>query len=508
MTSRWSRRALILTAAGLATARVAAAGGLESGRSTSLDPFALGVASGDPDQDGFVLWTRLSADGQLLDAPAIPVAYEIATDETFRRIVRRGKAAASPALAHAVHVEVAGLEPGRPYWYRFHALGATSAVGRAITAPVRATSARLAVTSCQHFEMGWFTPYRDLVAAQPDLVIQLGDYIYENSYANQPKVRTFDAPEPMDLDGYRRRYALYKSDLDLRAAHAIAPWVVTWDDHEVENDYADLANLKALDPAVFAQRRAAAYQAYFEHMPVRPSLWARPGGPRLYRHLAWGDLFSLPVLDGRQYRSNQACNPARLSGNKARADCAEIDAPNRTMLGRTQEAWLSSRLAAETRPWTLLAQQTVVARLETPDGVMSDQWDGYGPARDRLIADLRKPSVRNAVALSGDIHSFWVNDLKADFRDAASPVVGTEIVTACLAGSRTPHARFGDAEARNPHVRYSELDHSGYALLEVTPKTLHVDLRASDDQTVAASPIRSMARFVVESGQPGAKNAG
>jgi alkaline phosphatase D len=508
VTPNWSRRTLIIAASGLALARASAARGLETRRSATTDPFALGVASGDPNQDGFVLWTRLSAGGQPLDAPAVPVTWEIALDETFRRIVRHGRAAASPALAHAVHVEVAGLEPGRSYWYRFHALGATSAVGRAVTAPLRATSARLAVTSCQHFEMGWFTPYRDLVDAQPDLVLQLGDYIYENSYANQPKVRTFGAPEPTDLDGYRRRYALYKSDPDLRAAHQIAPWVVTWDDHEVENDYADLANLKALDPAAFAQRRAAAYQAYFEHMPLRPSLWAQPGGPRLYRHLAWGDLFSLPVLDGRQYRSNQACNPLHQSGNKARAACAEIDAPDRTMLGAPQEAWLSSRLAAETRPWTLLAQQTVVARLDTPEGVMIDQWDGYGAARAKLMADLRRPSVRNPVVLSGDIHSFWVNDLKADFKDEAGPVVGTEIVTACLAGARTPKARFGDAMNRNAHVRYSELDRSGYALLDVTPKTLSVDLRASDDQTANASPVRSMARFVVESGRPGAKNAG
>ena len=508
MTTQWSRRTLIVAASGLALARATAAHGLEVGRSAPTNPFALGVASGDPSQDGFVLWTRLTAGGQPLDAPAIPVTYEIALDETFQRIARRGRVVAAPALAHAVHVELADLKPGRPYWYRFHALGATSEVGRAVTAPVSAISARLAVTSCQHFEMGWFSPYRDMVAAQPDLIVQLGDYIYENSYANQSKVRAFDAPEPTDLEGYRRRHALYKSDPDLRAAHRVAPWVVTWDDHEVENDYADLTNLKALDPVVFARRRAAAYQAYFEHMPVRPSLWTRPGGPQLYRHLAWGDLFSLPVLDGRQYRSNQACNPARQSGNKARAACAEIDAPDRTMLGQAQETWLSSHLAAETRPWTLLAQQTVVAHLETPEGVMSDQWDGYSPARDRLMSDLRRPSVRNPVVLSGDIHSFWVNDLKADFKDLASPVVGTEIVAPCLAGSRTPHARFGDAQARNPHVRYSELDHSGYVLLEVTPRTLHVDLRASDEQTLAASPVRSMARFVVESGRPGAKNAG
>ena len=508
MTPLWSRRALIAAASSLALARTSAAQGLEAARSASANPFALGVASGDPGLDGFVLWTRLTAPGgQSLDAPAVPVTYEIAADDGFRAVVRRGRVAASPALAHAVHVEVAGLRPGRPYWYRFHALGATSEVGRAVTTPVHAASARLAVTSCQHFELGWFGAYRDIVAAQPDLILQLGDYIYESSYAQFPKVRTFDGPEPIDLDGYRRRHALYKSDPDLRAAHRAAPWVVTWDDHEVENDYANLANLKALDPVLFARRRAAGYQAYFEHMPVRPSLWTHPGGPRLYRNLAWGDLFSLPVLDGRQYRSNQACNPLRQSGNRAQVRCPDLDAPDRTMLGQAQEEWLSSNLIAETRPWTLLAQQTVMARLETPEGVMSDQWDGYGAARDRLIADLRKPSVRNPVALSGDVHAFFVNDLKPDFQDPRAPVIGTEIVTTCLAASHAPKARFGDARGRNPHVRYAELDHAGYALLDITPGAMRIDLRAVNDQTDPASKVTSLARFAIEAGRAGAQVA-
>jgi alkaline phosphatase D len=492
----------------LALARTSAAQGLEAARPAITNPFTLGVASGDPASDGFVLWTRLTGPGgERLDAPALPVTYEIAEDDSFRSVVRRGRVAASPALAHAVHVEVAGLRPGRPYWYRFQAMGATSEVGRAVTAPIHAASARLAVTSCQHFELGWFGAYRDIVAAEPDLILQLGDYIYENSYAHFPKVRAFDGPEPTDLDGYRRRHALYKSDPDLRAAHRAAPWVVTWDDHEVENDYADLANLKALDPAVFARRRAAAYQAYFEHMPVRPSLWARAGGPQLYRNLAWGDLFSLPVLDGRQYRSNQACNPSRQSGNRAQTQCPDLDAAGRTMLGQAQEQWLSSTLAAETRPWTVLAQQTVMARLDTPDGVMSDQWDGYSAARDRLFADLRRPSVRNPVVLSGDIHAFFVNDLKPDFHDPKSPVIGTEIVTTCLAASHAPKARFSGSRSRNPHVRYADLDHAGYALLDITPGAMRIDLRAVGDQTDPASKVSSLARFAVDAGKAGAQVA-
>jgi len=498
-----TRRAVMTASTSLFLARATAAQGLEVRRTTPAEPFAMGVASGDPSTDGFVLWTRLSAGGARLHAPSVPVAYEIAEDEAFRRIVRRGRRAATPALGHSLHVEVSGLRPGRTYWYRFHALGAVSPVGRTTTAPEHAGRARIAVSSCQHFELGWFTAYRDMVAAQPDLIVQLGDYIYENSYAQFPKVRAFDAPEPVDLDGYRRRHAIYKSDPDLREAHRLAPWIVTWDDHEVENDYADLANLKALDPAVFARRRAAAYQAYFEHLPVRPSLWARPGQPRLYRRLAWGDLVSLPVLDGRQYRSPQACNPPGQSGNRPRRDCPAVAAPDRSMLGATQEAWLDETLKAERGRWTLLAQQTVVAQIETPEGVMSDQWDGYAAARDRLMHGLAGPSVRNAVVLSGDIHAFMVNDLRTGRPD--TPPVATELVTSCLAASHAPKARYGEVHALNDHVRFADIERSGYTLIEATPQKLDVDLRAVSDQADPQGVTQSLARFVIEDRRPGAQ---
>lgn len=496
-----SRRAVITASTGLFLARATAARGLEVRRDATSDPFAMGVASGDPSTDGFVLWTRLAPGGQPLDAPAVPVAYEVAEDEGFRRIVRRGRRPASPALGHALHVEIQGLRAGRTYWYRFHALGAVSPVGRTATAPEHAERARIAVSSCQHYELGWFAAYRDMIAAQPDLIVQLGDYIYENSYAQFSKVRRFDAPEPTDLDGYRRRHAIYKSDPDLREAHRLAPWVVTWDDHEVENDYADLDNLKGLDPAVFARRRAAAYQAYFEHLPVRPSLWARPDGPRLYRRLACGDLISLPVLDGRQYRSGQACNPPGQSGNRARRDCPALAAPDRTMLGRAQEAWLDEILKAERGRWTLLAQQTVVAPIETPDGVMSDQWDGYAAARDRLMRSLTRPSVRNPVVLSGDIHAYMVNDLRIGRPDA--PPVATELVTTCLAASHAPKARYGEVRDQNPHVRFADIERSGYTLIEATPKRLEVDLRAVADQTDRDGVAHSLARFTIEDQRPG-----
>lgn len=498
-----SRRAAMAASAGLFLARATAADGLEMRRTSPADPFAMGVASGDPSTDGFVLWTRLSAGGAPLEAPSVPVAYEIAEDEAFRRIVRRGRSAATPALAHAIHVEVEGLRSGRTYWYRFHALGAVSPIGRTATTPEHAERARIAVSACQHFELGWFAAYRDMIAAQPDLIVQLGDYIYENSYAQFPKVRAFDAPEPVDLEGYRRRHAIYKSDADLREAHRLAPWVVTSDDHEVENDYADLANLKGLDPAAFARRRAAAYQAYFEHLPVRPSLWARPDRPRLYRRLAWGDLVSLPVLDGRQFRSGQACNPPGQSGNRPRRDCSALAAPERTMLGAAQEAWLDETLKAGKGRWTLLAQQTVVAQIETPDGLMSDQWDGYAAARRRLMRSLTRPSVRNAVVLSGDIHAFMVNDLRAGGADG--PAVATELVTTCLAASHAPQARYGDVQVRNPEVRFADIERSGYTLIDATPRRLEIDLRAIADQSDRRASATSLARFGIEDGRPGAQ---
>lgn len=218
---RWHRRALLIAMGGLA---VTPSVMLDAHARTDADPFGLGVASGDPATDGFVIGTRLvGPNAAPLQAATVAVRYDIATDPQFRAIVRRGRGGAYPERAHAVHVEIEGLPSGRPYWYRFHALGATSAIGRAVTSPVIAERLRLAVTSCQHWEQAWFGAYRNIVAAEPDLVIQLGDHIYEQSYPDLPRVRSFGSPEPRDLQGYRQRHALYKTDPDLQAAHRAAP---------------------------------------------------------------------------------------------------------------------------------------------------------------------------------------------------------------------------------------------------------------------------------------------
>ena len=469
--------------------------GVDVGARTDTDPFALGVASGDPAQDGFVIWTRLIGPGaEPLAAAPVAVRYEIAADPLFRRPVRAGYAIAHPERAHAVHVELGGLAAGRPYWYRFHALGATSPVGRAVTVPHLADRLRLAITSCQHWEQGRFGVYRDIVAAEPDLILQLGDYIYEQSYPDSVRVRSFGAPEPRDLDGYRRRHALYKTDADLQAAHRACPWVTTWDDHEVLNDYANLANRDGLPPALFAPRRAAAYQAYFEHLPIRPSRWLQRPAPRLYRAVDWADLASISVLDTRQYRSPPPCAAPDVARNVRLDHCAEAARPDRTIMGAQQERWLGARLAAEHRPWTLIAQQVFFAPLwldGAHSATFSDQWDGYAANRDRVLAALAQPAVRNPVVLSGDVHSFWINDLD----DRRGRAIGNEIVTSALGAASPPKGRFGAAQANNPHIRFSDVEHAGYVLVDIDRTALHADVRVIADRGDANSPVRSLRRF-------------
>jgi alkaline phosphatase D len=491
---QWHRRAVLGAMVALAATPAIA---IDRGARGDTDPFALGVACGDPDTDGFVLWTRLVGAGAVpLAAGAAVVRFEISADPAFRRIVRTGMGAAHPQRAHAVHVEVTGLAAGRPYWYRFHALGATSPVGRAATVPHLADRLRLAVTSCQHWEQAHFGAYRDIVAAAPDLILQLGDYIYEQSYPDLPRVRRFGAPEPRDLDGYRARYALYRTDPDLQAAHRACPWVVTWDDHEVLNDYARLANREALPPALFAPRRAAAYQAYFEHMPIRPSRWRGRASPRLYRAVDWADLVSLSVLDTRQYRSAPPCAAPNVARNVRLDACAEAASPARTIMGGAQERWLTTRLAGETRPWTLVAQQVFFAPLWL-DGArrstFSDQWDGYAANRDRVLRDFRRPSVRNPIVLSGDVHSFWANDLRGPSGEA----LGGEIVTSALAAASPPPGRFGDVARNNPHVRFYDTDHAGWVRIDIDRKTMQADMRMIADRTAADSIVRSAATFAM-----------
>ena len=518
MSAALSRRTLLTRAAWVAGAALVPAALTERayGAVTADDPFTLGVASGEPAPAGVVLWTRLAPrpddpDGGL-PPRSIPVGWEVADDPDFRRIAARGRTLAGPAAGHAVHVEVDHLRPGREYFYRFHALGAVSPVGRTLTAPepgAEPARLRLAFASCQKYEAGFFAAHRYLAADRPDLVLFLGDYIYEQDPGSKDAVRLHRNPEPTDLAGYRIRYATYRSDPMLQAAHAVAPWMVIWDDHEVENDYGadrdqDFNAKWDGDPAAFLRRRAAAYQAYFEHMPLRRR--ARPVGPDmlLHRSLDWGRLAQMQFVDDRQHRAVRACLPASAGRGKLIPDCPERRDPARSMLGATQERWLLGALAASRAHWNLLAQQTLFApmALPSPDGGRawsSDGWDGYPATRERIVNRWREARVSNPVVLGGDVHAFAVAEVRAgpDEPVAAPCFVGGSI------SSLGPDAAMGERlKALNPHIRRYDGTVRGYGLAELTREATMVAFRRLADARRADSELLPSETYALEAGRP------
>lgn len=473
------------------------------------NPFSLGIASGYPHPTGFVLWTRLAGE---LDPVAFPVRWEVAADEGMRNVVASGTAEASPDWAHSVHVEPKGLEPERWYWYRFRAGDAQSPIGRTRTAPsTNASPERLqfAFASCQHFEQGFFGAYRHIVADAPDLVAFLGDYIYESSWGRD-HVRAHTGGEPYTLDDYRARYALYKSDPDLQAAHAACPWIVTWDDHEVDNDYADDRPEDGMPKERFLARRAAAYRAYYEHMPLPERM--KPNGPdmRIYTQLGWGNLARFYVLDDRQYRSWQACPRTGRRGGSNTVNVAECEAlanPDRSMLGRAQERWLSGAFARSGARWNLLAQQTPMAQFDQLPGAgrraWTDGWDGYPAARARLFDALLEHRVANPLVLGGDVHSFNVSDLKRDFDDPSSPAIASEFVCTSITSQAWAQERLNAFLPDNPHMKLVDSRFRGYVRMQVGAKETRADLRAMASVATADAACGTLASFVVEDGRPG-----
>jgi alkaline phosphatase D len=515
-----SRRDFLRATAGLAAAATPWPRLLAQPRFGS-DPFTLGVASGYPTPAGVVLWTRLApesrTDGGTPDA-AINVGWEVAADEAFREIVRKGTELAVPRWGHSVHAEVAGLEPARRYYYRFHAGGAVSAVGRTRTTPAPGAAMdrlRFAYASCQHYEQGWYCAYRHMAAEDLDLVIHLGDYIYESSWGRN-HVRKHDTglEEPITLDEYRNRYALYKSDPDLRAAHAAFPWLVTWDDHEVDNDYAADRSQDRDLPAAFLRRRAAAYQAYYEHMPLPQRM--RPAGPdmRIYSHVDFGALARLHVLDDRQYRSPQACpRPGRGGSNVVRAaDCPELFDPTRTMLGAAQESWFDEGMAGSQARWNVIAQQTVMSQIDRAPGpglaFWTDGWDGYPAARARLLKSLSQPRVANPLVIGGDVHMFVVADIKADYEDPKTPVLATEFTGTSITSQGLSPKTLEAWRADNSHVRFGNSTLRGYTTIELSPARCTARLRTVTSVADRDSPISTLATFVVEDGRRGAQREG
>lgn len=491
-----------------------APGSLAAFVSKGRNPFSLGVASGYPSPDGMVLWTRLAPQPTLagggMPPASVPVVWEIAENAGFGSIAASGVYETTPDWAHSVHVEPTGLLPGRDYWYRFHVGDATSPVGRTRTAP--ATSAaperlRFGLGSCQHYEQGWFVAYRHVAADALDLFVHVGDYIYESSWGKQ-HVRKHATAEPFSLDDYRCRYALYKSDPDLQAAHASCPWLVIWDDHEVDNDYAADRSQDGDDPAVFLARRAAAYKAYYEHMPLRRCMAPAGSRMRLHGRAAHGGLALFHLLDDRQYRSPQPCRDSGRNGQVLAGGCRSRGDPRATMLGRAQERWLQSGLAVSDARWNFVTQQTLMARADFASGpetwLLNDSWDGYPAARQRLLDDLVTRGVANPVVLGGDLHSFWVTDLKADFSDPRSPTLATEFVTTSITSDPVPERYNRRAMEINPHVRLALGTHRGYLRLDVTPERLTADLRGVDSVVDPDSDCKTLVTYVVEDGQPGA----
>ena len=481
----------------------------DRGPSFSADPFALGVASGDPSPDGFVLWTRLAPDplnGGGLSGD-VGVRWEVAGDEGFRQLVQSGTATAPAELAHSVHVEVTGLEADRWYWYRFLAGDAVSTAGRARTMPTPESMPErlsLAFASCQHYETGFYTAYEHMAAEHPDLVFHLGDYIYEGPA--RPRIRAHRGEELASLEDYRNRYALYRSDPDLQLAHAACPWIVTWDDHEVDNNYAaDISEQPDVRREAFLQRRARAYQAYYEHMPLRVSQLPQGPSMRLYRKLSFGRLAQFTVLDTRQYRTDQPC------GDRTQPPCEGASDPTATLLGDDQRSWLFNALSESSAEWNVIPQQVMMAQVDRMPGddvrYSMDQWPGYAASRDRLLGFVAERRVRNPVILTGDIHSNWVNDLLLDFGDPASPVVATEFVGTSISssGDGGPNTEYAEGVMRdNPFVKLQNAQR-GYVSCEVTPGRWTARYSVLDRVSVRGAPRQTLAEFAVEAGRPGAQ---
>jgi alkaline phosphatase D len=471
----------------------------------SANPFAAGVASGDPTRDGIVLWTKLIAgpDGEReWQRSAVDVSWEMASDERMQRIVRRGTTQALPELGHSVHADVMGLDANRWYWYRFRAGSAESPIGRTKTAPSNPTDRiRFAFASCQLYQGGYYTAYQGMVREELDAVVFLGDYIYESS--GGAGARRVTTAEPKTLDGYRERYALYRSDEHLREAHRLFPWIITWDDHEVQDNYAGEIPKEGQPREGFLERRAAAYQAHYEWMPMPKA--SRPKGPneQLYRTLPFGPLANFIVLDGRQYRSDQPC------GDGIKTPCADFMA-ERTMLGQEQEAWLDRQLRGSRSQWNILANQVRMAAVDQARGdeptYAMDAWAGYETGRRRITASIENSKVRNPVVITGDIHSNWVCDLKMDYNQQNAPVVATELIGTSISsgGDGSDSNPNGDAQvARNPHVKFYN-NQRGYVRCEVTSQSLSADFRVVEKVSVPESPISTRASFIVENGRPGA----
>ena len=523
--TRISRRVLLRTGGS------AAAGLFMLGRAASsaaappwdqVNPFTLGVASGDPTPDGFVLWTRLLPEGTPLDGSVMKqepygVRYEVAADPEFRTIVRRGSEEAVWEESHTVHAEIAGLPSDRWYWYRFKWGRAISAVGRTRTAPplgAPVDKLRFAFTSCQNWGGGYYGALGKLAEEDVDLVVHLGDYIYEDVEPQNPVEARLTELRPLGecltLADYRIRYAFYKRDGNLQEAHRQLPWLSTWDDHEVAQNYAGLV----IDPekplADAKLRRAAAYLAYWEHQPLSRSRKPVDENMSIFRRAHWGDLATFHVIDTRQYRADQLpnCIPG---GRHATGYCNEQLNPERQLMGDEQRLWLYDGLAQ--RPtgsgWNVIANQVGFAPEETGDGTAKrfgqDSWDGYAGDRQRLLEHIKEADLRNAVVITGDKHINSVRNVPPDYVPAhfgATPVATEFIGTSVSSGGeRTVTSIALDPD--NPHHLWGDRHH-GYVRVELNARTWRSDFRLVDTVASPVCRVWTESSWEVKHDKPGA----
>ena len=473
------------------------------------DPFRLGIACGDPTPTGAVIWTRLAPrplepEGGM-DGLKTAVTWEVADDDGFSNVVRRGRATAAPELSYGVHVDVDGLEPDRWYWYRFHVGDAASPAGRLRTtpAPGAMTPLRLAFCSCQHWEQGLYTAYEHMAQEELDLVAHLGDYIYETA-ANTTQVRPHYGFEIRTLDDYRRRYAQYKTDPLLRAAHERAPWVIEWDDHEVDNNYSGThGELGMESDEQMLARRAAAYQAWWEHQPVRVPRARSWSELNITRTIDWGGLARFFMMDGRQYRSDQACGDGQQE-----VPCGDWADPSRTMLGAAQEKWITDGLGASRAHWQVLANQVMMAPYDSKRGpevrVSMDQWSGYPAARDRLLQAIAQRAPNRTIVITGDIHSNWVNELHAGFSRPDRPVIAAEFVGTSISSGGDGSDRWvgEEALAENPHLKWQN-NRRGYVSCTVTPESWQAEYRTVPFVSKPGAPLETPTKWRVLHGRPG-----
>jgi alkaline phosphatase D len=484
-----------------------------TGRATFADdPFSLGVASGDPTASSVMLWTRiapkpLEPDGGYA-GPRLSLRWEVADDEQFSRIVKSGAAVAAPELGNSVHVDVEGLAPDRWYFYRFMLQNGPSPVGRTRTAPAAGGVApmRFAFVSCQQYEQGFYTAYDHLSKeGRIDLVAHLGDYIYE--YGGNPNaVRTYATSEIRTIDQYRIRYAQTKADPYLKSAHLIAPWVVTWDDHEVDNNYAGLNGENLMESEEQMRvRRAAAYQAWWENQPVRVPRVRSWADLNITRRVDWGALASFHVLDTRQYRTDQNCG----DGNKD-VPCGDWGNQQHSMMGMEQERWLDAGMAASRARWQVLANQVRIAPFDQKNGEGNrfgmDTWAGYPAALDRLLKTIETRAPNRTVAITGDIHSNWVNELPLRRERPTETKVAAEFIGTSISSGGDGVDQFpawNDAtRAENPFCKWHNA-RRGYVTCEVTPDEWRTTYRTIDFVSKPDAPVKTAAQFLVRNGRPG-----